>query len=108
MASVWPVIQPANIAAHPKAFVLQTALSDFYVSYQINAFTNQPNRTAQTYSELHQKIQDKFFEAGVEVMSPHYFGVRDGNHVGIPADHVPPSHLAPAFRILPVETGKPA
>jgi small-conductance mechanosensitive channel len=95
----------SNILAQPKPFVLQTALNDFYVSYQINAFTDQPNRMAQTYSELHQNIQDKFYESGVEIMSPHYFGVRDGNQAAIPTDYLPPTYEAPAFRILPVQGG---
>ncbi len=93
----------SNILAEPKPFVLQTSLDDFYVSYQINAFTDQPNRMAQTYSELHQNIQDKFYEAGVEIMSPHHFGVRDGNQVAIPADQVPQGYVAPSFRILRVQ-----
>lgn len=93
-----------NVLPQPKPFVLQTALDDFYVSYEINAFTDQPNRMAQTYSELHQNIQDKFYEAGVEILSPHYFGVREGNHVAIPAEYVPQHYVAPAFRILPLET----
>ena len=104
----------ANVMREPKPFVLQTSLDDFYVSYEINAFTDQPNRMAQTYSELHQNIQDKFYEAGVEIMSPHYSGIRDGNQVAIPAGHVPQSYVAPAFRIQPVQpdagggTKKPA
>jgi small-conductance mechanosensitive channel len=97
----------ANIVPHPKPFVLQTSLNDFYVSYEINAFTDRPNLMAQTYSDLHQNIQDKFFEAGVEIMSPHYFGVRDGNRAAIPAEYVPRSYVAPAFRILPIDRGTP-
>jgi small-conductance mechanosensitive channel len=93
----------SNILREPRPFVLQTSLDDFYVSYQINAFTNRPNQMAQTYSELHQNIQDKFYEAGVEIMSPHQFGVRDGNHVAIPADQVPQGYVAPPFRVARVQ-----
>jgi small-conductance mechanosensitive channel len=104
----------ASILPEPKSFVLQTTLDEFYVSYEINAYTDQPNRTAQIYWELHHHIQDKFYEAGVEIMSPHYFGVRDGNHVAFPTEHVPQNYVAPAFRILPIEnevtraTGEPS
>jgi small-conductance mechanosensitive channel len=93
----------ANILQQPKPYVLQTALDDFYVSYEINAFTNEANRMAQTYSDLHQNIQDKFYEAGVEIMSPHIFGVRDGNHVAIPADHVSQHYVAPGFRVVSID-----
>ena len=53
-------------------FVLQTALDDFYVSYQINAYLKNANIQASVYSQLYEKIQDKFNEAGVQIMSPHY------------------------------------
>jgi len=89
----------ANILREPKPYVLQTALNDFYVSYEINAFTDRADLMAQTYSDLHQNIQDKFYEAGVEIMSPHYFGVRDGNGVAIPDQYLPKGYAAPSFRV---------
>lgn len=89
-----------NILPEPKPFVLQTALNDFYVNYEINAFTDQAHLMVQTQSELHQNIQDRFFEAAVEIMSPHYFGVRDGNHVAIPGQYLPQNYAPPAFRIV--------
>jgi small-conductance mechanosensitive channel len=75
-----------GVLAEPAPFVLQTSLDDFYVSYQINATTDAPERMAETYSALHQNIQDTFNEAGVEIMSPAYRAVRDGNRVTIPGD----------------------
>jgi small-conductance mechanosensitive channel len=92
----------ANILQEPKPYVLQTALGDFYVSYEINAFTNQANLMAQTYSELHQNIQDKFYEAGVEIMSPHHFGVRDANRLAIPVEYLSSNYVAPGFRVDPL------
>ena len=94
----------ANVQREPKPFVLQTALNDFYVSYEINAFTDQASLMASTYSELHQNIQDKFYEAGVEIMSPHHFGVRDGNRVAIPADYLAQNYVAPSFRVAAPES----
>ena len=67
-----------HILKEPAPFVLQTSLDDFYVSYQVNAFTDQPSAMAITYSELHKNIQDKFNEAGVEIMSPHFTAAREG------------------------------
>ena len=90
------------IEKEPKPFVLQTSLDDFYVSYQINAYTRAPNRQAATYSLLHQNIQDKFNEAGVEIMSPHYRAQRDGNQTTVPADYLPAGYQAPHFRVKPV------
>ncbi|MBK6423825.1 MAG: mechanosensitive ion channel family protein [Gemmatimonadetes bacterium] len=94
-----------HILPDPAPFVLQTALGDFAVSYQINGFTDQPALMAQTYSALHQHIQDGFSAAGVEIMSPHYAALRDGNRATIPADRLPADYRAPAFRVADATTG---
>jgi small-conductance mechanosensitive channel len=73
------------ILKEPKPFVLQTSLDDFYVSYQINVFTTEANEQAIIYSELHQNIQDACKERGIEIMSPHYNAIRDGNKTTIPS-----------------------
>ena len=90
-----------NVLKDPKPFVLQTSLDDFYVSYQINAFTDQPLVMAATYSDLHKNIQDKFNEAGVEIMSPHFMSARDGNRTAIPNDYLPKDYQARSFRVNP-------
>ena len=76
-----------DILADPKPFVLQTSLDDYYVSYELNAYTHAPERMAMIYSELHQNIQDWFNEASVEIMSPGYTAYRDGNEATIPAQY---------------------
>lgn len=87
------------ILQEPKPFVLQTSLDDFYVAYQLNAYTKEPNKQADIYSSIHQNIQDKFNEGGVEIMSPHYRAMRDGNQTTIPADYLPPEYITPSFRV---------
>ncbi|HSZ33369.1 MAG TPA: mechanosensitive ion channel family protein [Puia sp.] len=87
------------IEKDPVPFVFQEALNDFYVSYQINAYTKVPNRQHYTYSLLHQNIQDAFNEAGVEIMSAHYKYIRDGNKTTVPAEHLPKDYVAPSFRV---------
>lgn len=88
-----------NILEQPTPFVLQTSLDDFYVSYQINAYTDKPSIMARTYSLLHQNIQEKFNEGGVEIMSPHYSSLRDGNQTTIPESYLSESYTPPTFRI---------
>ena len=88
-----------NILEHPEPFVLQTSLDDFYVSYQINAYTDKPSVMANTYSELHQNIQEKFNEGGVEIMSPHYSSLRDGNMTTIPESYLPETYRQTSFRV---------
>jgi len=90
-----------NILKEPEPFILQTALDDFYVHYELNVYTDKPNIMAKTYSDLHQNIQDKFNEAGIEIMSPHFTGVRDGNKIQIPDDYLPKNYDPPPFRISP-------
>lgn len=70
----------------PKPFVLQTSLDDFYVSYELNAYTDRPGKMALIYSDIHKNIQSNFKEAGVEIMSPHYSAVRSGAEIAIPGD----------------------
>ncbi|HKI52961.1 MAG TPA: mechanosensitive ion channel family protein, partial [Anaerolineales bacterium] len=88
-----------GILPEPHPFVLQTSLDDFYVSYELNAYTNQPNKMALIYSELHQNIQDSCNEAGIEILSPHYDALRDGNTSTIPSDYLPKDYQAPPFNI---------
>ncbi len=92
-----------NILELPAPFVLQTSLDDFYVSYQINAYTDKPSVMARTYSELHQNIQEKFNEAGVEIMSPHYSSLRDGNMTTVPESYLSDSYKPPPFRVGKVD-----
>lgn len=73
-----------GVVDDPRPFVLSTSLSDWYPVYQVNAYINDADRLAEIYSDLHQNIQDRFNEAGVEIMSPHYMAVRDGNASTIP------------------------
>jgi len=88
-----------DILHEPRPFVWQTSLNDFYVSYEINAYTASPAAMLDTYAALHASIQDAFFAAGVEIMSPHYTSVRDGNTAAIPEAFRGPGYQAPAFRI---------
>ena len=87
------------ILKEPQPFVLQTSLDDFYVSYQINAYTQAADKQAVVYSDLHANIQDCCNEAGIEIMSPHYRNMRDGNITTIPADYLPKDYVPPAFNI---------
>jgi small-conductance mechanosensitive channel len=88
-----------NIVTEPKPFVFQTALDDFYVHYEINAYTDKPSRMAATYSDLHRNIQDKFNDAGMEIMSSHFSTIREGNRMAIPDDALPKGYVAPSFRV---------
>jgi len=66
------VNRTTGLLKHPIPFVMQTALSDFYVEYQLNANIQHPEERLQVLAELHTHIQDVFNEHEVQIMSPHY------------------------------------
>ena len=72
------------IQKKPLPYVRVTALDDFYVEYEINAYTTRSDKLSDIYSELHQNILDHFHQAGVEIMSPHIFGLRNDLELQIP------------------------
>lgn len=88
-----------HILEKPEPFVLQTSLDDFYVSYELNACTETPKLMPRIYSHLHQNIQDKCNEAGIEILSPHYRAARDGNQLAVPSEYWPKGYQMPAFRV---------
>ncbi len=73
-----------GVVDDPRPFVLETSLSDWYPVYQVNAYIKEADRLAQIYSDLHQNIQDRFNEEGIEIMSPHYMATRDGSECTVP------------------------
>ncbi len=73
-----------GILEKPEPFVLQKALNDFNVSYEINAFTDQASKLPQIYSNLNKNLQESFNAADIEILSPQYQANRDGNASTIP------------------------
>tara|TARA_R110002050_G_scaffold3009_7_gene16037 strand:- start:652 stop:2538 length:1887 start_codon:yes stop_codon:yes gene_type:complete len=104
----WPKVHKVLIEAarrtdmimdEPAPYVLQTSLEDFYVAYQINAYTREASKQALIYSSLHQNIQDVCNESDIEILSPHYRAARDGNMTTIPADYLPKDYKVPHFNV---------
>jgi small-conductance mechanosensitive channel len=97
------LIQAANatsgILSEPHPFVLQKALNDFNVAYELNAYSDRPDAMPIIYSELHQNIQDYCNEAGIEILSPTYSSLRDGNHSTIPNNYLPDDYTSPSFQV---------
>ena len=91
-----------HVLPQPQPFVFHTILDDFYVSYELNSYTDQPTKMATIYSQLHQNIQDKCNEAGIEILSPHYSGLRDGNQITIPEHYLPSDYRPGTFHIFSV------
>jgi small-conductance mechanosensitive channel len=62
----------SGLLKKPKPFVLQKALGDYAVTYELNAHCTNPKNMAQIYSALHRNILDVFNEYGVAIMTPSY------------------------------------
>jgi small-conductance mechanosensitive channel len=92
-----------DILPEPRPFIFQTSLDNNYVSYELNAYTDQANRMQIIYSDLHQNIQDHCNQAGIEILSPQYSMLRDGNSSTIPAKHLPKGYQPTAFRVEAVD-----
>jgi small-conductance mechanosensitive channel len=88
-----------DVLNDPHPFVLQSSLDDFYVSYELNAFTTHPQNMQLIYSDLHRNIQDKFNESGIEINSPHYVSIRDGNRIAVPDQYIAKDYQEPGFHI---------
>lgn len=49
--------------------------------------------------KLQQDIQDCFNEGGLEIMSPHFNALRDGNKVTTPDEYLEKKYKAPLFNV---------
>lgn len=98
-ALIEAALRTEMLLKNPEPFVLQTSLEDFYVAYQINAYTKEASKQAVIYSGLHQNIQDVCNERGIEILSPHYRAARDGNRTTIPSEYLSDDYRAPGFTI---------
>ena len=94
-----------NVEKEPAPFVLKTSLDDYYVSYQLNAYTKNAKQIPRSYSSLHENILDEFNKAGIEILSPSYIAARDGNITTLP-DEVPQDARSPFERIVDHLTGR--
>lgn len=73
-----------HVGSHPEPFVLQTSLDDNYVSYELNGWTRKPEELPRIYSNLHANILDEFHGHNVEITSPAFRAMRDGNASTVP------------------------
>jgi small-conductance mechanosensitive channel len=63
-----------GLLREPRPFVLQKALANFAVDYEINVYCDNPRGLMLLYTELHRNILDVFNEYGVQIMTPAYEG----------------------------------
>jgi small-conductance mechanosensitive channel len=56
----------------PRPFVLEKALGDFAVVYELNVYSRKVDSLPRIYADLHRSILDIFNEYGVQIMTPAY------------------------------------
>ncbi|PXV62794.1 mechanosensitive ion channel-like protein [Dysgonomonas alginatilytica] len=61
-----------NLLKKQKPFILQTALDEFNIEYQLNVYTKEAGKMSAIYSDLRKHVQDVFKEAGINLVSPHF------------------------------------
>ena len=90
-----------GVEKEPAPYVYQRALNDFNVAYELCAVTRDSHAQLRLYSDLHAQIQDAFARAGVEILSPHYTGLRDANAPVLPSEPEGPRPEPGGFRLRP-------
>ncbi len=88
-----------QVLSEPVPFVLIKSLDDFYVNYELNVYTKNPEKSAAIYSILHENIKNELHQSGIEILSPHYHAVRDGNNLAVPPSNIPENYAKPGFKI---------
>lgn len=94
-----------GVEREPTPWVFQRALNDSHISYEICCITRDSHRQFLLYSRLHEEIQDAFAAAGVEILSPAYHALRDGNAQILPDQPAGPRAAPGGFRIRPAQEG---
>jgi small-conductance mechanosensitive channel len=93
-----------GVRADPAPRVLQRALSDWYVEYELFCHIDRPLDRLPLLSALHARVQDTFNENGVQIMSPH-FVMQPEQAVVVPRSRW---HEKPASPPAPGESSAPA
>ncbi len=96
------------ILDEPAPRVLETKFGDYYVAYELRAWTDYPDVMQYTFADLHRNVLDAFNEAGVEIMTPLILAHRDASELAVPLENFPdrPDPKAIAVSLLEKATGK--
>jgi small-conductance mechanosensitive channel len=78
-----------GISDEVEPYVIQTSLNDFHISYELTVFVKDAGRYRETLSEMLAALQDQFAAADVEILSPGYHAIRNGNASTVPKPSPP-------------------
>lgn len=77
------------ILQEPAPRVLETKFGDYYVAYELRAWTDYPEAMQYTFADLHRNVLDVFNVAGVEIMTPLVLAHRDASELAVPVESFP-------------------
>ncbi|MEO0409699.1 MAG: mechanosensitive ion channel domain-containing protein [Cyanobacteria bacterium P01_A01_bin.135] len=89
------------VLEEPAPTVVHFALGDYAVTYRLRIHTRYPRRIDEIQAELLRNVHEQCNRAGVEILSPVYSALRDGNPSTLPADQLPQDYVAPGFKVNP-------
>lgn len=75
------------ILEEKEPFVLRKNLNESFITYELNVHTVLTDKIPTIYSDIHKNILDLFNQEGIEVLSPTYHSVRNGNKSTIPFEY---------------------
>lgn len=89
------------VLEEPSPFVQHITLGTSCVTYRLNVYTRYPRQNDEIRADLLRNVHDKCCKAGVEIMSPTYAAVRDGNASTLPEANLPEGYVPPGFKVNP-------
>lgn len=92
-------LETESVLHEPAPFVLEKELADFSITYELNVYTKDATSMQIVYSELHRKIIDQFDKAGLEIMSPQFISLRDGNAFQVTQESPANKNPKPTFEV---------
>jgi len=89
------------VLEEPAPIVEHFALGDYAVTYRVKVYTRYPRRIEEIQADLLRNVHEKCNQAGIEILSPVYSAVRDGNPSTLPEANLPENYVAPGFKVNP-------
>src|SRR5262249_23826041 len=85
-----------RVRREPRPFILQLALADFSVNYELNVYCEDARAMLEAYTEIHRNVLDVFNEHGVQIMTPAYMeDPREPKIVPKDQWYAPPARMDP-------------
>lgn len=92
-------LQTTGVLADPPPQVRHRQIDNFELIYQVKLSIDDPTLEDEIYSELYRRICDRCHEMGIEMLTPSYSAIRDGNSAVLPANCLPDNYTPEGFRL---------